>query len=111
VAAEGPAPIVATVVRNLVGNALAHGDGQVTVRLLRGELVVENRAPSGRDGEHAGFGFGLSIVEDLCARFGWTLELVIEDAARARVRFDRAALDRPGADDPPTEGPQGGRAR
>lgn len=73
-----PRSVVRIVLGNLLRNAVAHSDeGQVHVALDERGVTVTNPLFEGeepRSGE-ASFGFGLTIVRDLCRRFGWSLEL------------------------------------
>jgi signal transduction histidine kinase len=79
---EGSARLARVVVGNVLGNALNHGDGAVDVVVDGAQLTVRNAAPrrAGR-GTVEGFGFGLAIAGDLCARFGWRLETREDDGA------------------------------
>ncbi len=82
-----PPRVPEIVVRNLVQNAVRHGGGggnAVRIRCRGRALSIENALPgAGESTVVDSYGFGLSIVEDLCARFGWTLEL--ERTARSHV--------------------------
>jgi signal transduction histidine kinase len=72
---EGSERLARTVIGNLIGNALHHGDGRVRLEVDGARLVVSNTAvprTAAEPGE--GFGFGLGIAADLCARFGWRLQ-------------------------------------
>lgn len=85
---KGSRELAATVFRNLLENALRHGDGSgIQLRLEADFLEITNKA-----GEEKGSsGFGLLIVERACERMGWRLERT--DAANAitfRVRFNQA---------------------
>jgi len=71
---EGSERLARTVIGNLIGNALHHGDGRVRLEVDGARLVVSNTAvPRAAAEPGEGFGFGLAIVADLCARFGWRL--------------------------------------
>jgi signal transduction histidine kinase len=89
-----PSGVIDVVVRNLLQNALRDRDpgGIVHVSLGGGRLIVANpTTASGRGGlgAHSGerHGFGLSIVGDLCARFGWEFQ-VRPEAAHFEVVVD-----------------------
>jgi len=72
---RGSERLARVIVGNLLGNALAHGEGAVDVELRGTRMVISNRArqdPGGKSTE--GFGFGLRIAGELCERFGWRLE-------------------------------------
>lgn len=85
-------PRAATVVlRNLIANALAHGGPEPVEVVLDGPAcTVANARPSAPVRSDDSQGFGLSIVADLCRRFGW--ELTFTDTPSrfvARVEFRR----------------------
>ena len=79
---EGSARLARVVVGNVLGNAVNHGDGAVDVAVDGAQVTVRNAAPrrAGR-GAVEGFGFGLAIAGDLCARFGWRLQTREDDGA------------------------------
>ena len=89
---EGPQQVVASVIGNLLRNAVEYTDeGQVEVQIGPGEVVIEDsgigmqasdlddafkryaRADSNRRGGH---GVGLTIVKRFADRFGWDRSLV-----------------------------------
>jgi len=77
---EGSARLARVVVGNVLGNALNHGDGAVDVAVDGAQLTVHNPALARSDrGSVEGFGFGLAIAGDLCARFGWRLQARDDD--------------------------------
>jgi len=77
---EGSARLARVVVGNVLGNALNHGDGAVDVVVDGAQLTVHNPALARSDrGSVEGFGFGLAIAGDLCARFGWRLQARDDD--------------------------------
>ena len=82
---EGHEALARVVLGNLLGNALEYGDGAAHVSVDGPRVSVANRTRGQRtDAEPEGFGFGLAITRDLCARSGWSLE-VREDGARFTV--------------------------
>lgn len=106
-AVHGPARVFAVMFSNLLRNACKYTDaGQVTVRVVTGEVVVEDtgigmdadvlarafepfyRAGNGKRGGH---GIGLSIVRRLSERFGWpvTLDSQPGEGTRAHIHFPK----------------------
>jgi signal transduction histidine kinase len=98
---EGPSQVVASVVGNLVRNAIAYTDeGYVRVVVGRQGVTIEDsgigmaadevdavfqpyyRADSGRGGGH---GVGLTIVKRFADRFGWRVEIASEPGRGTRV--------------------------
>lgn len=98
-----PAAALEIVVGNLMHNALAHGDGPVTVRVGGGEVTVHDEGPSipaetlahvferGFRGPTSaeGTGLGLTIARRICERYGWEIDLESGEGlgTTARVRF------------------------
>ena len=76
-----------TLVNNLVSNAIRHGSSHstVTVKMDHKMLSVENaglvpldqenlfKRFSGASAQSANAGLGLSIIKEICARYGWTV--------------------------------------
>jgi signal transduction histidine kinase len=95
---QAPRAVVDAIAGNLIRNAQQHSMGRtVQVSLEADRLVVKddgvglpsgaaNRAPT------AGSGLGLSLVQRLCARFGWTLHIESAPGKGTQVewRFARA---------------------
>ena len=98
---EGPSQVVASVIGNLVRNAIAYTDeGYVRVVVDRLGVTIEDsgigmaaeqvdaafqpfyRADSGRKGGH---GVGLTIVKRFADRFGWRVEIASEPGSGTRV--------------------------
>ncbi|MVF13224.1 HAMP domain-containing histidine kinase [Ketobacter sp. MCCC 1A13808] len=94
---------------NLLKNALVHGAGAaVTIRIGAESVTVQDEGPgmnsemqkkvlqpfyrSANDGK--GHGLGLSIVDRLCQRFGWQLEIASEPGkgSAITVYFPRARM-------------------
>lgn len=72
---EGSERLARVVIGNVIGNALHHGEGPVRLHVEGVRLVVRNATgPRAADEPRDGFGFGLEIAGDLCARSGWRLE-------------------------------------
>lgn len=72
---EGSERLARILIGNVIGNALHHGDGRVRLEVDGAQLVVKNATASRAAGEpRDGFGFGLQIAGELCARFGWRLD-------------------------------------
>lgn len=72
---EGSARLARVVVGNVLGNAIKHGVGTIEVKVDGSRLVVTNAVQSsGASESQEGFGFGLGIARDVCARFGWRLQ-------------------------------------
>jgi signal transduction histidine kinase len=73
----GPETIARFLIASLLGNALAHGDGGLIEVEVRGRSIAI-RNGIGPSGDSSGFGFGLGIIDDLCARLGWACERTAE---------------------------------
>lgn len=80
----------AIAVNNLVRNAFEHtpdGQGPITIRIKERELLVTNHLSSDADephtpteaSSHHGYGLGLSIVQRLCERNGWSFSLLTDE--------------------------------
>lgn len=107
-ALRAPARVLAVLFGNLLRNACKYTDqGSVTVRVLDGEILIEDTGIGmaadelervfepfyrGGDGSRGGHGIGLSIVSRLSERFGWPVTLESEPGrgTRAHIRFPAA---------------------
>ena len=84
---RSPAPVFSAVVRNLLHNAIVHGSQPVTVLLTRDQLTIADAgngsAATPKDGR-----LGLDIVQRLCERQGWRLDVsIMTNGTQARVHF------------------------
>jgi len=65
-----PEKVGAVIVRNLLRNAISHGENkEVVLELTEDSISVINQVSPGTGGEQS-FGMGLSIVQRICERFG-----------------------------------------
>ncbi len=83
-----PQPVMITIVKNLVRNAVLHGDG-ASIRIELNQNIVSVINPkTDSDENQEGFGVGLSIVRGLCARFDSQLETNVDgDKYSAQISF------------------------
>jgi signal transduction histidine kinase len=78
---QAPRAVVDAIAANLIRNAQQHSMGRhVQVSLEQDRLVVKDdgigmRAEQRPPAATAGSGLGLSLVQRLCARFGWSLHI------------------------------------
>jgi signal transduction histidine kinase len=78
---QAPRAVVDAIAANLIRNAQQHSMGQhVQISLEQDRLVVKDdgvgmRAEQRPAAATAGSGLGLSLVQRLCARFGWSLHI------------------------------------
>lgn len=84
-----PAPLFQIALTNLIQNAIHYTvNGHITVNVLEDRVLVSDSGrgiekpdldhiiePHVRGNGSSGFGLGLSIVDRLCNRFGWQLEI------------------------------------
>ncbi len=94
--------LLALVLRNLLDNALRHGEGRaVSCRLAGTRLLVCDRGPGFGDGDparifdrffrggaHAGHGLGLALVRHICQACGWGLSAANRDGGGACIEVD-----------------------
>lgn len=93
------------VFENLVGNAIKHGGGDVTVTVgdLDDGFYVEDTGPgipkdkreevfeAGHSTNETGTGFGLSIIEQVIEAHGW--EIAISDSSTGGARFEITGVE------------------
>jgi signal transduction histidine kinase len=93
------------VLGNLIGNAFARTEkGAISIEWRESGVDITDTGPGifGQDldrvterhftGENGGYGLGLSIVQTLCKRYGWGLELDREaTGTTVRVSFNSSA--------------------
>lgn len=99
VTVQAPPGLVAVVVGNLLGNAVQHtAQGHIELRLEADRLIVEDTGV-GMDAEERariferryrgvrsqGLGIGLYLVQRICERLGWRIE--VESTANTGTRF------------------------
>lgn len=94
--------LLALVLRNLLDNALRHGEGRaVSCRVEGARLLVCDRGPGFGDGDpglafdrfhrsgaNAGHGLGLALVRHICQACGWGLHAANRDGGGACVGVD-----------------------
>ncbi len=68
-----PQSFVRVVLINLLKNAFIHGEGELLIELNERQLKVSNSSSKEQDSQ--GYGYGLVIVERICSRMGWQLEV------------------------------------
>lgn len=77
-----PSKVLSVILRNLVRNAVTHGDiAEITVDLNDDGISVSNSI-STQNSNGKTFGVGMSIVERICDRFDCTLATKIEGRSR-----------------------------
>ncbi len=94
--------LLALVLRNLLDNALRHGEGRaVSCRVEGARLLVCDRGPGFGDGDprrvfdrfyrsgaKAGHGLGLALVRHICQACGWRLDAANRDGGGACLEVD-----------------------
>lgn len=75
---RAPPSFIKVALLNLFKNALAYGDGGVWITLENQTLTVKNRCG---EANTQGFGYGLVIVERICSRLGWHLQVRRDDSS------------------------------
>lgn len=84
-----PNAVLSLVLRNLIRNAMSHGDqSQISVELQTDRIKIVNSVESMTQ-EHQGFGVGLSIVQRICDRFNCELKTELQNDMRylSSIRF------------------------
>jgi signal transduction histidine kinase len=97
---SAPPAVVRAIAANLIRNAQQHSLGShVDIALEQGRLVVSDDGigipPGASPAPTAGHGLGLSLVQRLCARFGWTLDIESRPGLGTRVEWRFAAGTEP----------------
>jgi len=104
VTVAAPAGVIEIVVGNIVANAFHYTEhGEISIEIVPRGIIVADSGP-GMDCGHSegldtssfvqgdksvGHGLGLSIVQSLCARFGWSIEMdsAVGTGTRATLSF------------------------
>ena len=69
-----PNAVLSVVVRNLLRNAVTHGDNSTITVTLKPSFISISNSTSSNHVENGSFGVGLSIVERICERFKCALQ-------------------------------------
>lgn len=86
-----PSFILSVIIDNLLRNALVHGSGDIEISNDADSLLIRNRINDQADGEQDSHGYGLMIVEQLCAQANCRFELQqTQELFSARLHFTRA---------------------
>ncbi|MCB1755337.1 MAG: HAMP domain-containing histidine kinase [Gammaproteobacteria bacterium] len=72
-----PPALVRVLLRNLLRNALLHGVGDVEATLENGAFIVSNTTRDNEDDAES-YGYGLIIIERICERLDWRLQVSSE---------------------------------
>ena len=95
-----PNTMVRIVVGNLISNALRHSvSGPVVASLTESRFVVTDQGPGfcrqspSRESDFgaldaSGHGLGLAIVDEVCQRFGWSLQPTVSKAGGTSLTLD-----------------------
>ncbi len=87
-----PPFILSVIIDNLLRNALVHGSGQIEISNDRTGLLIRNRTGELRDEKRDNHGYGLKIVEQLCAQANCHFELQQgPEFYLATLRFEQPA--------------------
>lgn len=82
-----PREAVEAILANLLGNAIGHG-APGAIKFQGDGGVISIRNPSARE-RAPGFGLGLTIVQRLAAKLGWTTEIMtVDDMFEVRIELD-----------------------
>lgn len=82
---SAPESFLMVIINNLMKNALDYSTGNISIILINNVLIVSN--PYNREiGVNAGYGCGLIIVERICERMNWSVN--IDDNSLFRVTID-----------------------
>ena len=98
-----PRDVVESIARNLIRNACQHARArsiQVVLQADRLQVIDDGvgvpaaelpqilaRGARGTNARGSGFGLGLSLVQRLCDRFGWTLSVDSQPGVSTRVEW------------------------
>ena len=94
-----PLPVLLVVVGNLLRNAIQHSDGKEVRCSMRADRIVIDDDGTSREAGKAqrGFGIGLEIVERICQRLNWQLQMERHSAVGVRASIvitdDEQALE------------------
>ena len=94
-----PLPVLLVVVGNLLRNAVQHSDGkEVRCSMRADRIVIDDDGTSRGTGKaQRGFGIGLEIVERICQRLNWQLQMERHSAVGVRASIvitdDEQALE------------------
>ncbi|QUM74871.1 HAMP domain-containing histidine kinase [Moritella sp. 24] len=69
-----PESFLVVIINNLMKNALDYSTGEISIRLINQTLTVSNPYDS-QIGINAGYGCGLIIVERICERMNWQINI------------------------------------
>ena len=83
---HAPESFVTIVINNLIKNAFSYSIGDIAIVLNGTQLTIVNRH-DGNETYNAGYGCGLVIVERICERMSWSIELN-DDGIRFTAKVD-----------------------
>ena len=100
---DAPRVAIEAIAANLIRNARQHAKAQTIEIILKPDLLLVTddgvgipaediprlfeRGVRGTGAAGAGFGLGLSLVQRLCSRFGWSLHVDSQTGLRTRVEW------------------------